>query len=208
MTTARGPTKQKPNDLVSTQARRQSAPPERGRALPLWTKMMTRAALGLLFTYHALALTLGTLIPRDSHLYTDLNPLFRPYLAISGTEQIWNMFITVPNYASYDIVLFAEDSRNGQHEYGPILPGLRACDSWNYRDNKLFGNLATPGYASVRNAYFETARREIEARDRLKLRSLRLRFKTQRLFNLARVRSTGRISFPEVTDTEPRRWPT
>jgi hypothetical protein len=165
-----------------------------------------RSVLGLLFTYHALALTLGTLIPYESHLYTVLHPWFSPYLKLTGTEQKWNMFTTVPNYASYEVVLVAQDDRGDRNEYGPVLPGLRASNSADYRDNKLFSKLATPGYKSVRDAYFETARREIEARAGTKLRALHLRFKVQRLHNLARVRKNGQISFPEVTDTEPRRW--
>jgi hypothetical protein len=169
---------------------------------PTWR----RGVLGLLFTYHALAVTLSTLIPVESHLHAALEPFFRGYLTVSGSEQIWNMFTSAPYYASYDVVLIAEDRTGGRHEYGPVLPGLRAYDQNGYRDHKLFSNLATPGYASALRAYFETARRAIQTQHGTAVRSLRLRFKTERLYYVKRVREAGHISFPEVTETEPRRW--
>ena len=162
--------------------------------------------IAALLTYHALAVTLGTMIPYESSLHAALDPLFRPYLSRSGTEQTWSMFTSAPYYASYRVVLVAEDASGARHEYGPVLPGLRPYNDSTYRDHKLFGGLAMPGYAEALAAYFKRARSEIEALDGIRVRSLRLRYDTQRLFNVARVRQDGVVSFPEVTETEPRRW--
>ena len=162
--------------------------------------------IAALLSYHALAVTLGTMIPSPSSLHSALDPLFRGYLTRSGSEQTWSMFTSAPYYASYGVVLVAEDETGATREYGPVLPGLRPYDDGTYRDHKLFGALAMPGYAEALAAYFERARSEIQALDGTRVRSLRLRFDTQRLFNVALVRRDGVVSFPEVTATEPRRW--
>jgi hypothetical protein len=162
--------------------------------------------LGLLFSYHALAVTLGTLLPHESRLYTGLNPFFRTYLLASGSEQTWNMFTSAPYYATYRAVLVAEDREGLNREYGPVLPGLRAYNPESYRDHKLFGTLATASYSDALHAYFGAARYELESRYGLSIRSLRLRFITERLNNVARVRKTGRISSRQITDSEPRHW--
>jgi hypothetical protein len=164
-----------------------------------------RCVISFLFCYHALAVSLGTLIPHESHLHAVLAPLFRPYLTLSGSDQIWNMFTSAPYYARYDVILVAEDREGNRHEYGPVLPGLRAFDTTSYREHKLFGTLGTRTYASALAAYFDSARREIETRH-VAVRSLRLRYKTQRLHNVADVRKMGHISFSDVSETEPRTW--
>jgi hypothetical protein len=169
-------------------------------------RRFVHSVLGLLFTYHALAITLGTLVPYDCHLYAVVHPWFRSYLTWTGAKQTWNMFRTVPNYASYDVVLVAEDKHNLQREYGPVLPGLRPCNSADYRDNKLFSKLTTAGYKSVRDAYFDAARLEIEARTHTKVRALHLGFKAQRMHNLARMRKDGHVSYLELTESEKRHW--
>jgi hypothetical protein len=162
--------------------------------------------IAALLTYHALAVTLGTMVPADSSLHAAIDPLFRGYLSRSGSEQTWSMFTSAPYYASYRVVLVAEDADGATREYGPVLPGLRPYDDGTYRDHKLFGALAMPGYAEALAAYFERARAEIQAQDGIHVRSLKLRFDTQRLYNVARVRQDDVVSFPEVTATEPRRW--
>jgi hypothetical protein len=169
------------------------------------TRTSWRCLLSLLFCYHALAVSLGTLIPHESHLHAVLDPLFRPYLTLSGSDQIWNMFTSAPYYARYDVVLAAEDRAGIRHEYGPVLPGLRTFDTTNYREHKLFGTLGRRTYASALSAYFDGARHELETRH-VAVRSLRLRYKTQRLHKVADVRKTGEISFSDISETEPRTW--
>lgn len=164
------------------------------------------SVLGLLFTYHALAITAGTLIPYDSQLYAVVHPWFRSYLTWTGSEQTWNMFRTVPSYASYDVVLVAQDDYSMEREYGPVLPGLRPCNTEDYRDNKLFSKLIKPGYKGVREAYFEAARLELEAQTGTKVRALHLRFKAQRMHKLARIRKDGQVSDLEITESEKRLW--
>jgi hypothetical protein len=170
------------------------------------TRVVRQALFAALFTYHALAVTLTTLIPAESHLHTVIDSFFRRYLTLTGSDQIWAMFSSAPYYASYDVALIAEDDKGVRHEYGPVLPGLRPYDAAGSRDHKLFGAFTTSGYRSVLHTYFDTARRAIRARDGIEVRSLRLRYKTQRLHYASAVRKTGRISYPDVTETEVRRW--
>lgn len=168
--------------------------------------LIVRSALGLIFTYHALAITLTTLVPAKSHLHSVIDPAFRQYLTLTGSDQLWSMFHSAPYYASYDVALVVEDRTGIRREYGPVLPGLRPYDAEGLRDHKLFGALTLSSYRGVLRTYLEAARQEIRTRDGVDVRSLRLRYKTERLQAAKTVRKTGQVSYSKVTESEVRRW--
>jgi hypothetical protein len=70
----------------------------------------------------------------------------------------------------------------------------------------LFGALTLSSYRGVLRTYLDAARQEIRARDGVEVRSLRLRYKTERLQSTKAVRKTGQLSYSKVTDSEVRRW--
>jgi hypothetical protein len=168
--------------------------------------LIIRSLLAIAFSYHALAITLTTMIPAKSHLHSVIDPAFRRYLTLTGSDQLWSMFHSAPYYASYDVVLVAEDRTGVRREYGPVLPGLRPYDAEGLRDHKVFGALTLSSYRGVLRSYFEAARQEIRARDGIEVRSLRLRYKTERLQSAKAVRKTGQISYSKASDSEVRRW--
>ena len=165
-----------------------------------------RILLAAFFTYHALAVVTTTLIPSDSALHRSLDSLFRSYLTATGSSQHWNMFTSAPRYHRYRVDLIAVDTQGREHTFGPIFPGLRPYDESHYRHHKVLGGLSMRGSARLLDAYLEKARAAIEAAHPVEVRTLFLRYETDRLRNTRRVRDTGKISYRQVNDSRRRTW--
>ena len=162
--------------------------------------------LVLACTFHAAAILLGTMVPGDSRLRSVVDPVFRPWLILSGSLQTWSMFTSAPYYREFSAVLVAVDAEGQTREFGPALPGLRPYDAHTWRHHKLLGGLGMPTNRALLDAYLERAKAEIEARGGPRVRSLTLRFDTQRIYNVAHVRETRQLSFPESWQSETRVW--
>ena len=70
--------------------------------------------------FHALSLALA-ILPRD----WAINRLLAPYRQLTGTEQEWGMFYTIPTMQENAITVEIQETSGASSERGPILPGLK-----------------------------------------------------------------------------------
>ena len=71
--------------------------------------------------FHALSLVLA-ILPRD----WAINRLLAPYRQLTGTEQEWGMFYTIPTMQENAVAVEVTDAGGVTAERGPILPGLKS----------------------------------------------------------------------------------
>ncbi len=70
-------------------------------------------------TFHAASMVTA-LLPAKSSIRT----FFRPYQLLTGTEQHWIMFQTIPNIQEANVRLEVRDASGESKELGPFLPGF------------------------------------------------------------------------------------
>ena len=104
---------------------------------------VVRVLFVLFLTYHA-AGVLSTLIPSPSALADRTWPLFASYLKLTGTEQDWSMFTSVPNRQSSQVTVSSFDAAGLRREHGAIIPGLRDYDTdETFRYHSIFDRYST-----------------------------------------------------------------
>jgi hypothetical protein len=86
---------------------------------PKTGKQLTAVAVGF-GLFHSLSLVLA-IFPRD----WAGNRILAPYRQLTGTEQEWGMFYTIPTMQENAIAVEITDASGASSERGPILPGLR-----------------------------------------------------------------------------------
>lgn len=170
-----------------------------GRGLGAWL-------ICLACTGHVLVVASTTLLPGDSVLLRTLYPHVEPYLLATGSEQVWAMFTGPPYYHSFRVELRGVDVDGDLWNLGPITPGLAPYDEGSVRHHKLLATLGMPEFSHYRDAYLETARREFEARQGVRLRSLTLEMIAQRLRYLEDVRALRVPGFDDNYVAGTRTW--
>ena len=150
----------------------------------------------LFFTYHMVAITFAGLVPRGSALGDEFFPHFRPYLLATGNANSWRMFIDRPVYRRYNVVLAVETQQGKKMRLGPILPGLLPYDQ-SLRALKVFHNYNSKRYGNYRRWYLESAKRQIEKMQGQAPRSIEIRYETDKLIGLDKIRRNGRLTTPK-----------
>ena len=169
-------------------------------------RTLRQIAVSVFCSCHAVALIGSTLVPQSSALGQAIAPLVHDYLIVTGTRQTWSMFRSAPYYHRYQVELVATDTEGVEHTFGPILPGLRPYDEGHYRYHKVLGGLATPGRQRYLDAYLKRARDEIEATHDITVASTFLRYRTDRLRDVVRIRQDGQLSYSRTYTSRRRSW--
>lgn len=160
----------------------------------------------LLCTVHVLIVGLTTMLPPDSVLLRAIYPRVEPYLLATGSEQIWAMFTGAPHYHRFRVHLKGIDENGDLWLLGPVTPGLEPYDETTVRHHKLLSTLGLPEFGHYRDAYLETARREFEARQEVRLRSLTLEMEVHRLRYLHDIRRLRQVSYDDSYVAGSRMW--
>lgn len=95
------------------------------------TSRVQRWAVGLVASFAVLhaAYLVTQILPYDLRPRSPWRGLVPAYETITGCEQEWVMFETIPSYHAFDAVIQVKDQKGEIRELGPVLPGMR-----RYRD--------------------------------------------------------------------------
>lgn len=170
-----------------------------------------RAAAVLLVTWVAAGLVF-TMIPTESVLRQKLQPVFGPWRSLSGTEQHWDMFGTVPHHRSYAVSVEVQaPSTSGWQtleDLGPVFPDLKPLPRlFRYHtfftrlDDKRYNYALDPYLAKLGNAI-------VAAHPELKGGRFRLRKEAQRIHPLETIRDLGEPSYEQTVLHGPLDLPT
>ena len=165
----------------------------RGWLRGLAVVLLTWIAFGLAFT----------LIPPESILRKKLAPWLDPWRSLSGTEQHWDMFGTVPHHRSYAVTVEVQSpsSRSWQSlpDLGAVLPGLRPMPSY-FRYHTFFTRLDDASYGYARDPYLaKLGEAIVSSHPELRGGRFRLRKTAQRIHPLETIRDLGEPSYEQTT---------
>lgn len=156
------------------------------------------------------AASLGfTLIPVESVLRQRLGRVFDGWRAVTGLEQHWDMFGTVPHHRSYAVVVEIEPPGGGGSwrevaDLGPVLPGLREMPG-HFRYHTFFTRLDDKVYADALEPYLLGLEAAIlEAHPELRGGRFRVRKSAGRIHPLETIRDLGEPSYEQTTQHGPR----
>ncbi len=167
-----------------------------------------RALAVLFFTWVAASL-LFTLIPVESAMRRSLGPVFDGWRALTGLEQHWDMFGTVPHHRSYAVTVEIElPGRGGDwrrvSDIGPVLPGLRELPG-HFRYHTFFTRLDDKVYAEALEPYLRDLEAAIlEAHPEWRGGRFRVRKAAERIHPLETIRDLGEPSYEQMTQHGPR----
>ncbi len=83
----------------------------------------------VLFGFLHGVMLLVAIVPRDWSPHADLLPLLTPYQELTGTAQQWNMFYTIPAFASSSVKMTLRYPDGKEVVRGPVLPGLESVQT-------------------------------------------------------------------------------
>ena len=139
---------------------------------------------------HALAMLLA-ILPRD----WGVNSALDPYRQVTGTEQNWRMFDTIPLLADREVTVEVADASGERSTVGPVLPGLGRFELEDrIRYDTLIGRiLLTDNH--YREPFVESLDRAIADSDELDgAVSFELRIDTSYIRLLKRIEEDGELS--------------
>ncbi len=159
---------------------------------------VVRVLFVLFLTYHA-AGVLSTLIPSPSALADRTRPLFASYLRLTGTEQDWSMFTSVPNRQSSQVTVSSFDAAGLRREHGAIIPGLRDYDTdETFRYHSIFDRYSTPGFANYLPGYECKVADLVEAETGERPSRIQVVMTSNRIRYLRDIREGGGSTFKQV----------
>jgi hypothetical protein len=96
--------------------------------------------------FHGASMLLG-ILPRGA----GINEALAPYRQLTGTEQDWGMFHTIPTVREKLLTVEVADASGPVSEFGPILPGLKPYATHSrIRYYYLLNRMTAPG-----SSYFD-----------------------------------------------------
>jgi hypothetical protein len=166
-------------------------------------KVFVRAMGGTFLAYHMLAVAVANLSTNTK--VRDLpHRWFRPYTMFFGQWQEWDMFTTIPYYATIRPTLVATSADNGNTDYGPWLPELRPIPQ-SLKVTSLFARVmwSRNVFSDAIARWEQSACKAIRTQAHVLPKTVHLRLETERLNPLHTVRSSGKIARPEQFNTKP-----
>ncbi len=106
--------------------------------------------------FHAANL-LFAMLPRAS----PINRALAPYRQLTGTEQEWGMFYTIPTMQQNEITVEITDVSGAVTEHGPILPGLKDYATHSQIRYYYLLNQLTSPKGDYSEGYIDQLRKEI-----------------------------------------------
>ncbi len=160
----------------------------------------------LFLTWTALAMAF-TMIPVESVLRRKVAPLFERFRSITGLDQHWDMFASVPNHRAYVVTVEVEPASGGGwrtlETIGPVLPGLEPLPAY-FRYHSFYNRLDQKRYAGGMEPYTRALAGEIvRAHPGLEGGRFRLRKSAQRIQALETIRDLGEVSYEQSTLNGP-----
>lgn len=160
-----------------------------------------RAVAALFLTWVALSLAF-TLVPQESVLRKKLAPVFDRWRSLTGAEQHWDMFATVPHHRGYEVTVEVQPSGGGSWrvvpELGPILPGLEPMPAY-FRYHTFFTRLDENAYDYSLDPYLARLGEAIvKAHPEWTGGKFRLRKAAQRIHQLETIRDLGEASYEQT----------
>ncbi len=161
-----------------------------------------RGLAALFFTWMAIGLGF-TMVPSESILRKKLAPVFDPWRSLTGTEQHWDMFGTVPHHRDYTVSVEGKAPSSSAWrtlpDVGPVLPGLKPVPG-HFRFHTFFTRLDDKRYDYARDPYLANLGKVIvAAHPELKGGQFRLRKTAQRIHPLETIRDLGEPSYEQTT---------
>lgn len=154
-------------------------------------------------TYHMVAVTVANL--NTSTKVRDLpHRWFRPYTTFFGQWQEWDMFTTIPYYASVRPTLVATAADGKTSDWGPWMPNLEPIPQ-SLRITSLFARMmwSRNAFGDAIARWERTACKAIRNHTDSSPKSVHLKLDTERLNPLQTVRTSQQISHPEHFTTKP-----
>ena len=143
-------------------------------------------------TWHAAAIGF-TLIPFESQLRKRLAPPMDFYRKLTGIEQHWNMFETVPYHRDYTVAVgVTQGSANTSAETGPILPGLAPFPEY-FRYHTFMTRLESKEFDMFLEPYARHLGEEI-LRAHPGATRFEIRKQAERIQDLELIRDLGKVS--------------
>ena len=170
-----------------------------------------RVATVLLLTWVATGLGF-TMIPTESVLRQKLQPVFGPWRSLSGTEQHWDMFGTVPHHRSYAVTVEVQPpSTSGWitlDDLGPVFPDLKPVPG-HFRYHTFFTRLDDKRYHYALDPYLaKLGNAIVAAHPEWKGGRFRLRKEAQRIHPLETIRDLDEPSYEQTVLHGPLDLPT
>lgn len=166
-------------------------------------KVFLRAVGCVLLGYHMLAVGVANL-STNTKLRDLPHRWFRPYTTLFGQWQEWDMFTTIPYYASIQPSLIATNADGSTVSFDPWLPGLEPVPK-SLKVTSLFARVmwSRTAFTDAVSRMERRACTAIAQHTNTPPKSVHYRLDTQRLNSLQTVRATKKIAHPEHFTTKP-----
>lgn len=166
-------------------------------------KVLLRTGACALLGYHMLAVSFANL-GTNTKLRDLPHRWFRPYTSFFGQWQEWDMFTTIPYYASVRPSLIATNADGSTESYEPWLPGLESVPE-SLKVTSLFARVmwSRGGFTDAVNRIERAACTAITQHTNSMPKSIQYKLDTQRLNSLQTVRTSNKIAHPEQFTTKP-----
>lgn len=153
---------------------------------------VTKIVVVLFGFFHGVML-LVAIVPRQWSPHADLLPLLTPYQELTGTTQQWNMFHTIPAFASSSVEMTLNYPDGREVVRGPVLPGLESVQTpkgvrYYYAIDRM---LHDKSYVRFREAWKAKIAREVEREGAL---SYRVEIENQATRNFFHIAKDGKLS--------------
>ena len=173
---------------------------------PTAWRRIGRVVAVIFFTWTAVAITF-TMIPTQSIIWRKFQPLVGRYRMLTGLDQHWDMFASVPNHRAYEVTVEVEPPSGGGWRtlpgIGPVIPGLREVPG-HFRYHTYFTRLDEKRYVPQVIPYTQRLADEIlREHPELTGGKFRLRKTAHRIQALETIRDLGEPSFEQSTLNGP-----
>jgi hypothetical protein len=166
--------------------------------MPFTRRELARTALCTWATFHVAGILVANL-PRTTALGSVLHRPFEGYLAVFGLFQTWDMFTTIPRFASLDGTLVAVGADGKERRYGPVLPGLvPAGESARIKGTFLRLAFSSAAYAGYSERYLSALCHAIRDKEGIPPTSVRFELLTEQVRKLEDVRRDGVRAEPKT----------
>lgn len=155
----------------------------------------------VLFLTWTAAVIAWTIVPRESIVRRQSTWLFQPCRSITGLDQHWDMFGTVPHHHAYRVVVEVEPpgTAGARVKTGPILPGLGDVPAY-FRYHTFFVRMEDPTYAGWLTPYIERLGAELaDSHPEWRGGTFRVRKTAVRIQPLDTIRDLGEVGYEQST---------
>jgi hypothetical protein len=162
------------------------------------SRSILRAFACVFLVFHLAAVTVDNL-PRTTTLGAGIHAPFDVYLGVVQLWQGWDMFTTIPHFASMDGDVLVADVDGSHERVGPIVPGLEPFRK-DPRMYSLFLRLAfsADGAGGFALRYRAAVCRALAAKLGHLPKAVGFDLRTEQLRSIADVQRDGRIGEPKT----------